>query len=308
MIEQLWVEKYRPKTVSEYVFRDDRLKKQVSEWIKAGSIPHMLLAGPAGTGKTSLAKVLMKELEVDDADVLYINASRDNGVDMIRRKISTFSETMPWGDFKIILLDESDHLTPEGQAALRGVMEQYSSVVRFILTCNYPNMIIPAIHSRCQSIYLDQMDETEFTVKIAEILVSENIEFGIGTLDTYIRATYPDLRKAIGTVELNCVSGVLNEPDSADSSTSEWKLKMVALFREGKVKEARQHICKHIRPDEYTETFQFLYRNLDFFGETDDKKDEAVIIIRNGMVKHTQCADPEINLSATIIELEQIGK
>lgn len=307
MKNDLWVDKYQPKTISEYVFRDVSLKKQVENWVSQKTIPHILLAGPAGTGKTSLAKVLINELGVEDADVLTINASRDNGVDMIRHKISGFSETMPWGDFKIILLDESDHLTQEGQAALRGVMQQYSSVVRFILTCNYPNMIIPALHSRCQSIYLNQLDETEFAVKLAEILVAENIEFGLEALDTYIQATYPDLRKTINTIQLNCVDEKLEVPSDTES-TSEWKIKMVSLFKEGKIREARDHICKHIRPDEYNETFKFLYRNLNYFGNTLDKQDEAVIIIRNGMVKHTQVADPEINLSATLIELATIGK
>lgn len=307
MKDNLWVEKYRPKTVNEYVFRDDSLKRQVENWISQKTIPQILLSGPPGTGKSSMAKVLINELNVEDADVLYINASKDNGIDMIRQKITSFSETMPWGDFKIIMLDESDNLTHDGQAALRATMEQYSSVVRFILTANYPNMLIPAIHSRCQSIYLDQLDETEFAVKLAEILVAENIEFGLDVLDTYVQATYPDLRKTINSIQLNCIDGKLISPVDNETA-SEWKLKMVSLFKDGKIREAREHICKHIRPDEYNEIFRFLYRNVDYFSDNIDLQDEAIIIIRNGMVKHTQVADPEINLSATIAELCNIGK
>ena len=135
-MKELWVEKYRPETVQGYVFKDNSQRKQVMSWIKDAGIPHLLFSGSPGTGKTTLAKVLIKELNVQGADVMYINASRDNGVEMIRRKISNFSETMPWGEFKVILLDEADHISPEGQAALRGVMEQYHHTVRFILTCN----------------------------------------------------------------------------------------------------------------------------------------------------------------------------
>jgi DNA polymerase III delta prime subunit len=307
-MKDLWVETYRPDTVDGYVFRDADQKRQVQSWITDGGIPHLLFSGSPGTGKTTLAKMLINELGVEKADVLTINASRDNGVEMIRKKISAFSETMPWGNFKVILLDEADHISPEGQAALRGVMEQYHASVRFILTCNYPNRIIPALHSRCQGFHIATLDQTEFTVRVAEILVSNGADFDLETLDLYVKATYPDLRKTINTVQMNVVDHKLQDPKDSVGSTDDWKIQIVGLFRENKVREARKLICSKVRQDEYDEMFQFMYRNLEFFGATEDKQDEAVIIIRNGMVKHTQVADPEINLSATLIELEQISK
>ena len=306
-MKELWVEKYRPKSVEGYVFKDEAQRRQVQSWIDDGGIPHLLFSGSPGTGKTTLAKVLIHDLGVEDADVLQINASRDNGVELIRKKITAFSETMPWGDFKVILLDEADHISPEGQAALRGVMEQYHTVVRFILTCNYPNRIIPAIHSRCQGFHITKLDQTDFTARVAEILIIEGVTPDLDTIDTYVKATYPDLRKTINTVQMAVVDGKLTLPEE-EAVGSDWKLNMVALFREGKMRDARKLISANLRTDEYEEMFQWLYRNLEFFGKDENQQDEAVIVIRNGMVKHTQVADPEINLSATMIELEQIGR
>jgi DNA polymerase III delta prime subunit len=168
-------------------------------------------------------------------------------------------------------------------------------------------MIIPAIHSRCQGFHITTQDQVDFTARIAEILLAENVSFEIENLDTYVKATYPDLRKTINTVQMNVVDNVLKAPEQ-EASGGDWKINMVALFRENKIREARKLITQSARPDEYNEIFKFLYRNLEFFGANEDQQDEAVIVIRNGMVKHTQVADPEINLSATMIELEQIGR
>ncbi len=302
----LWVEKYRPKTLSEYVFKDDRQKKIVEGWVKDQSIPHLLFYGSAGTGKTTLAKVLINDLNVEDADVLYINASRDNGVDMIRERITRFASNMPWGDYKVVLLDEADYISPNGQAALRGVMEEYHSIVRFILTCNYVNRIIPAVKSRLQEFHITNQDQTDFTARVAEILIEEGVEVDLDTIDSYVRATYPDLRKTINSVQQNISDGKLTPPESSEELASDWKLQMVGLFRENKLREARQLICNSATPEDYDDIYKFLYRNLDFFGDDDATQDAAVVIIRNGMVKHTQVADPEINLSATMIELENI--
>jgi len=304
-MKDIWVEKYRPKTVDEYVFKDQAQKNQVKSWIADGGIPHLLFSGSPGTGKTTLAKVLINDLGVQDADVLMINASRDNGVDLIRRKITNFSETMPWGDYKVILLDEADYISAEGQAALRGVMEQYHASVRFILTCNYPNKIIPALQSRCQGFHITSLDETDFTVRIAEILVENGVEFEIETLDSFVRATYPDLRKTINNVQMAVVDNKLAQAEQSDQDTG-WRIKMVELFKSNQIREARKLIIANCRTDEYEEMYRWLYRNVEFFGDNEDKQDQAIVVIRNSMVKHTQVADPEINLSATLIELNNL--
>lgn len=307
-MNQLWVEKYRPKTVDGYVFRDENQREQVQAWIKQGSIPHLLLSGSPGIGKTTLAKLLLNELNVPDYDILEINASRERGIGEVRDRITNFISMMPFGPFKVVLLDEADYLTPEAQAAMRGVMEEYASTSRFILTCNHPNQIIPAIHSRCQTFHFEKIDQTEFTARAATILVEESIEFDLDTLDTYVKVTYPDLRKCINMVQQNCRDGKLLAPSKADAGMEDWKIKMVELFKAGKISDARKLICSSARPEELESVYRWMYDNLDVFSKDEEMQDQAVIIIKQGLVDHTLIADPEINLSATLIKLAKLGK
>ena len=250
-MKELWVEKYRPKTVDGYVFRDEAQKKQVKNWIKEKTIPHLLFSGNAGIGKTTLAKLLFNELEVNEYDILEINASRTNSVDDVRDRIVNFVQMIPFGDFKVVLLDEADYLSPNAQAALRGVMEEYHTTSRFVLTCNYPNRIIPAIHSRCQGFHIAKIDQTEFTARVAEILITEEVKPDLDILDTYVKATYPDLRKCINMVQMNVQDKSLLKPNEGDTGESDWKLDMVELFKAGKIQEARKLVCAQARPEEW---------------------------------------------------------
>ena len=307
-MKELWTEKYRPSTLDGYVFKDNGQKSQIESWVKDKAIPHLLFSGAPGVGKTTLAKILINQLEIDEYDVLEINASRENSVDTIRDRITTFVQTMPFGQFKIVLLDEADYITPNGQAALRGVMETYHVSARFILTCNYPNRIIPALHSRCQGFHIDRIDHTEFTARIATVLVSEEIKFDLDTLDSYVRATYPDLRKCLNTVQMNSVDGELNVPSSDQTHTNDWKLSAVELFKEGRILEARKLMCASARPEEMEDVFRWCYDNLELWSKDPEKQDQAIIIIRQGLVNVPMIADQEINLSATLCELASLSQ
>jgi len=306
-MKELWTEKYRPKTIADYVFRDDAQRKQVQQWVDQKTIPHLLFSGAPGTGKTTLAKVLINMLEVDDYDVLEINASRENSVENVRDKITNFVATMPFGDFKVVLLDEADYISPNGQAALRGVMETYASSSRFILTCNYPNKIIPALHSRCQGFHIEKIDHTEFTARIATVCVEEGVEIDIDTLDSYVKATYPDLRKCLNLCQMNTVDGKLVKPNEGDNATADYRLAVVDLFKQGKILEARKMLCSQVRPEEMDELFRWMYDNLELWGTTQEHKDAAILVIAKGLRNIPMVADQEINLAATLVELCQIS-
>jgi DNA polymerase III delta prime subunit len=304
-MKDLWVEKYRPDTLDGYVFKDASQKEQIQGWIKQGTIPHLLLSGSAGIGKTTIAKILINQLGVQDTDVLVANGSKEGRKIEWVDKLIMFCQTMPWGDFKVVLIDEADYMNIQSvQPALRNLMEEYSTGVRFILTCNYPNKIMPAIHSRCQHMHFEKIDKTEYTARMAEILINENVQFDLEVLDSYVKAYYPDLRKCINTVQLNSQSGTL-ESATATGSSADFHLEMVELFKAGKIQEARKLVCSQAQPEEMEEVYRWLYTNVDLFGN-EEQQDQAVLIIKQGLVDHALVADPEINLAATLIRLARL--
>lgn len=302
----LWVESYRPKTLDGYVFKDESQREQIKGWIAQGTIPHLLLSGSAGIGKTTIAKILLNQLDIQDTDILYANGSKEGRKIEWVDKLITFCSTMPFGDYKVVLIDEADYMNLHSvQPALRNLMEDYSEGVRFILTCNYPNKIMPAIHSRCQHMHFEKINKNEYTARLAEILLAESVEFDIDTLDSYVKAYYPDLRKCINTVQMNSQGGKLQSVSSGADS-SDYKLQMVELFKAGKISEARKLICSQVLPEEIDEIYRWLYTNIELFGDTEAQQDDAVLIIKEGLVNHSMVADPEINLSATLIQLGRI--
>jgi hypothetical protein len=213
---------------------------------------------------------------------------------------------MPFGPFKIVLMDEADYLSHNAQAIMRGLMETYQESARFILTCNIPRKIMDALHSRCKSFHIDKSDQTEFTARAATVLVTEEVEFDLDTLDNYVKATYPDLRKCLNLLQANGVTGTLTTPNENDRGVKDWKLDAVALFKAGKIIEGRKVICGQASIEDIDGMYRWMYDNLELWSKTQEGQDAAILAIRKGLVSVPLVADQEINLSATLIELTQV--
>lgn len=304
MIE-LWTEKYRPKTLKEYVFVDEAQKQIIHKWVSDGMIPHLLLSGHVGTGKTALAKVLLHELGAHDYDVLEINASMDNGIDMIRERIAKFASTIPFGKCKYVILDEADYLTKQAQMPLRNLIEKYHEFVRFILTANYPERIDDALHSRLENFHITALNMEQYVSRVLYILENEKVSYG-DEIGTYITDNYPDLRSCIKQIQTNCIDGVLNPASSASNTEKDFYIEAVAHFKDRRFKEARKVLTAKAQPNDYPAMYRMLYDNLEWWSEDENVQIKAILEIAEGIRWHGSCADPEINFCATLIKLEKL--
>lgn len=306
----LWVDTYRPNTMDEYVWSDPQMRLKAEEWLSEGGLPHLMFSGVAGTGKTSLLLLLIKLLEIPHEDLLKINASRERGIEGLQDKIIGFlnSWTLNKSGLKYILLDEADKLSPLAQGMLRNEIEAYSSSCRFLLSCNYPNKIITALHSRLQEVKFSKLDEGDFINRVASVLFSENVSFEPEVLVGYYDKTYPDLRKCIGLMQQNTIGKVLNPIREDEGSVKDYMIEAVELFRADKFLEARKVIIAKADLDDYNDIYRFLYQNLDLFGSTQDQQDDALMIVRKAVIYHSTVADAELNLAACIAELTRLSK
>lgn len=306
---KIWEHKYRPKTIRDYIFQNEKYKAQINEMIAKQSIPHMLLSGVQGSGKTTLAGILINAMNVDDSDVLIINASDENSVDTVRDKIKEFASTSPMGSFKIIVLEEADFISGAAQGALRRVMDDYNDTTRFILTCNYKYKITAPIQSRCTAKYhFKAPDKDDIAEYLINVLAKEQVTFDLDLLDKYIAAGYPDIRDILGALQQNTVNGILQAPTDIEGTTEDYKFKLLDYIEQDKWIDARKIVCASVQREEYDDLYRFLYENINRSKkfQKQDNWEEAILIISDHMYKHTSHADAEINAAAMFIKLGQL--
>lgn len=307
MAKELWEIKYRPQKVEDYIFQNSKHAEVVQKFIDEKYIPHLLLNGHRGTGKTSLAIVLKNELGIDDMDFMTINASDENNVDTMRNKIKNFISTYSISPFKLVLLDEADYLSVQAQALLRNMMEEYADNARFILSCNRGNKIIPELKSRCFEIPFTKMDKNDMMERLAVILATEKIKATLPLLSQYVELAYPDMRKAVQLLQNNCLDGKLQEPSEVDDNL-EASLRIVALMESGDYLAIRELLATDVTDDDWERLYTFIYTYLHEIGKFEDSKKwkAGIVVIADHLYKHSMVADPEINAMAMFIKLGDI--
>lgn len=308
-ILQMWPEKYRPKTVDDYIFQNPSHKKAFTKIVDSGVTPHLLLSGVQGTGKSAIAQIIVDACIPDeddrDVDLLKLNASDDNSVENIREEVRSHIMSFSSGNFKIVWLEEADRLSPAAQDILRDYMETYEQQARFILTCNHQHRIINPIKSRCQRYTFAACDKVECVEMAAKVLIQEKIKFDLDTLDKHVDIHYPDMRSILNSLDQYSHNGMLEEPE-AQSAIEDAKMMILDKVKKDDWLGLESSLSKTVVDEEWEEVFEFLYQNLDKgpkFAKDKDKWGEGIVLISDHIINHTTHGKPSINGSSLLIQL-----
>lgn len=306
-LKSLWSEQYRPSEIEDYIFQDKGQQISILNMVKEQSIPHLLMTGTQGCGKTSLAFLLLNELDVDKSDLLVINASDENNVDTIREKIKSFISTWATGEYKVVLLEEADYMTLNAQGVLRRMMEEFSNAARFILTANYEHKIIPAIRSRCQHYVFKAFPKARIKDRVTKILLEEEIVFTDELIDKYISTGYPDIRKIINLLQQNSINGELR-PLEQSKEKGDYKFTILEYLELDDWARIRDLLCSQVQDEEWEDVYRFIYENLHNVPKFKDQGnwEQGIVIVAEHMYKNSLVACPDINAAAMFIKLGAI--
>ena len=295
----IWCERHRPSKLEDYV-GNDTLKAKVKQYIETNDIPHLLLYGSAGTGKTTLAKLITNSIK---CDMLYINASDENGIDTIRVKIKNFACNIGFNPLKVIILDEADYFTPAAQAGLRNTMETFSEHTRFILTCNYHERIIEPIQSRCQSFAIYPPTKKDVAANLVNILKKENVKMDKDGVILLVNTHYPDIRAIINTAQRNVVDGVLTLARE-DVLEGDIKAKIVEMLKDNDKKQSFADIRQLIADNSiknFADFYTILFEKVEEYAPNNIA--DVIIILADGQFQDASVVDKEICFMSTIIKI-----
>jgi DNA polymerase III delta prime subunit len=307
LLHAIWCEKYRPTEVEDYLFQDNSQKSTFIKFLLSQSIPHLLLSGIQGTGKSSLAALLIQEMGIDQNDVLTVNGSIENSVEIVREKISKFIMLFAAGDFKIVLVEEADRLSLAAQDGLKDILESHSDYVRFIFTCNHEQKITPALKSRFQHFRFKAHSKANVIQRIKFILDTENIKYDPTLIKDYVDVCYPDIRKTINLVQQNSMSGTLL-PIIGTSENAEFQSKLIELMILDQWYEMRDIVLPNLDTEHWEDFYRCVYQNLNRSPKFSDINNQkfAYVQIAEYLYRHSICSDPLINATALVVRLSEV--
>lgn len=304
-IKQLWFDKYRPKTLDEYIFQDEQQKAKITQMVTSGEVPHLMLTGVQGSGKTALTKILIDSLGIDEMDLMEVDASKKNSVEFVRDELIPFCETLPMGRLKIVHLAEFDYMSQAAQGTLRETLGGDTSTFRFIATCNYENRIIPALRSRFQVMRFKALNEDEIFIQLVNMLDAESVQFEPEVIFTYIKQAYPDVRQMINNIEFNVVDKVLQAP-KASGSGADYKFKVLDLLAAGDFEAIYGLILKQVPAEDIEGVYEFLWQNLNLIPQCKASKEtyrKVVLLIADALRAHAVAAFPHVTFQALCIRI-----